>query len=260
MGRQKDMRSYLRTLNAPSVMTWVTALTLVFLSASLLPSFGSVATAQTPVPRDKIIPPAPSDEDDVFENDYLEQSYERGVPIHQQIRPSWGFQFATAVRPVRSGQGVLQNESFQNRTLAISAEYQPLHAQRYGIFGLGPSLVLGIPFPDKMRISLYGAGAQFRYQARFLREQWVVPTFGMEALYLRYYLKTQDRGGMFAYAPSVGAMFLLNRLDEETAASFYQDSAICRSYLIASAEFLRGSAPRVFLSGTGLYVGLRFEY
>jgi hypothetical protein len=79
-----------------------------------------------------------------------------------------------------------------------------------------------------------------------------------ESLAYRGALGEADR--LWLRGPFVGAMFLLNVLDRETAASFYDNVGVSRSYLVAELRQLAGADERISINERSLFFGLRIEY
>jgi hypothetical protein len=147
------------------------------------------------------------------------------------VRPKWGFH-ASASAPF---------------ALNLEAEYQPQAFQNYGVFGLGPALHF---YTNKQsETAWWSVGAQARYQFRYWRKQWLVPTMAFHAEYM-----PQIRGGSaFRASPSGGVWLLLNSLDMNTAGAFYLNYGLARSYLVLEVRSLPAQ-------GTEYFAGLRLEY
>ena len=57
-----------------------------------------------------------------------------------------------------------------------------------------------------------------------------------------------------------GLAFLMNVLEQNTAAVFYSDWGVSRTYLFAELKGYSGQDGTLDLGGKSLFAGLRFEY
>lgn len=144
----------------------------------------------------------------------------------------------------------------------VLAEYQPAVVQSFGVLGIGPSLALyqapGSPLGSHF-FAMRSIGGQIRYQARYFQEQGIVPFVSYAADYFSYQFKNGKSGSVFGHGPSLGLWFLLNTLDPSSAANFYADTRILRSYITLEYKTLVGSDDLISMSGGSVYFGLRFE-
>ncbi|MCC7441086.1 MAG: hypothetical protein IT285_05615, partial [Bdellovibrionales bacterium] len=60
--------------------------------------------------------------------------------------------------------------------------------------------------------------------------------------------------------PFFGAWFLLNVADQESAASFFSDYGVSRSYLVGEMHLASGEDENIRVAGSALYFGLRVEF
>ena len=186
------------------------------------------------------------------------------IPRFQQTRPQWAIIFnaslkALGTQPVLPGQGTYNLAGYN-----AQFEFQPAFLQRFGILSFGPSLSI-YPITSnanvtKNALSIWSYGGQIRYQARFLREQWVVPTVSYNFENLNYNLNGGTQGRMYLTGITYGGMFLLNVVDEDAASQFYINYTVSRSYLVAEFRSLSGSDANITLVGSSLFFGLRIEY
>jgi hypothetical protein len=187
------------------------------------------------------------------------------IPYYQQKRPQWALELAAAARSGFGSEGRLAGASSSGvRSFQILGEYQPLWFQSAGVLGLGVSAGLYSTDPANQVTSnlagLLSYGIQARYEARFIRNQWVVPTIGYAAEWVKYSLRsgasgTVDAGGIF-----YGAMLLLSAFDEASAAEMYANLGVSRVYLLAESRSREGTDANLTLSGRSYFFGLRFEF
>jgi hypothetical protein len=191
------------------------------------------------------------------------------VPPYQRQQPELGFELATSLKALGTST-IPETESSQIRALSLQLDYQPALFQKFGMLGLGGSLngyVLTDAGSFKLQkngssfLGFWSVGAQLRYQARFFREQWVVPTVGYGAELWSYRLSTAGQGGrILATGPFFGAQLLLNFLEPSAASENYIANGISRTYLLAELRSLSGTDDPITLTGSSLFFGLRFEY
>lgn len=189
---------------------------------------------------------------------------ERGVPYYQLSRPNWGVELAGSASALGGQDVVAQQGGVATRAFTIQFEYQPEFIQSIGVIGFGPSVSLYPILPagavSPKAFSNFAVGGQIRYQARFFREQILVPMAGFEAQMLRYDFNSIGPGTATLTGPFFGAMLLLNVFEPSSAAEMYIDTGISRSYLVAELKNLSGAGGGVTVSGSSLYFGLRFEF
>ncbi|MBY0472175.1 hypothetical protein K2X30_13490 [bacterium] len=246
-------------------------------SASPVPEVEKAETAPAPIPS-----PSPSAEpvmptetveapatvrprEELAEAAKSEHRLDPRVPLYQQLNPEWAFTLGGAIDAFGASSSI-PNFTTDNPVRAISLQwdYIPVSTQKYGLVAVGPYLNLytGIPQVSALTniLGMFGAGAQVHYQARYFREQPLVPYVKFSAEYFRYNFSGGASGGFLAMGPSFGAMLLLNFLDERGAAEFYASQGALRSYLLAEFRMLNGSDANVTLRSQSLFFGLRFEF
>jgi hypothetical protein len=185
------------------------------------------------------------------------------IPSYTLTRPSWGVSATGAIKAL-GGQSLAPEQTTPTRALQFAAEYQFPFLQDAGVFSAGPSVgiypIIGGQKITNTPVSLWEAGGQVRYQARFFREQPVVPFAGYEMQYMNYRLNTGPSGSLTASGPLFGAMLLLNFIEPSSAAEFYVTQGVSRSYLTAEFKSLSGSDGKLAFSGLSLFLGLRLEF
>jgi hypothetical protein len=220
----------------------------------------AAATAESnPQPQP---PAAPADEEARAEN--VIAAKEHGwVPAYQLARPSWGAEVTASVAALGNHNLSPDGASGTARAVEIQAEYQFPFLQRIGVLSLGPSVALYPVIPStgitSSVYSLWSAGGQARYQARFLREQILVPMVGYELQYLTYHF-TDIQGSTTLQGPTFGAMLLLNWFEPSSASELYITEGISRSYLVGEYKMLSGSNGQISIDGGSIFFGLRFEF
>jgi hypothetical protein len=224
--------------------------------------------ASTPAETAEEVPAEPaeaanSDRDERVEN-VVEAKQNKWIPAYQQTRPSWGVAmtgslgaFGNASVSTSAAEGVA-------RAIELQGEYQFPFLQAIGVISMGPSAVL-YPFTPsesvtKSAISVWSVGGQVRYQARFFREQILVPMVGYEAQRLAYSFNDGSAGSAILKGPVFGGMLLLNIFEPSSASEFYIDQGVSRSYLVGEYKNLAGSDGVVTVAGASIFFGLRFEF
>jgi hypothetical protein len=190
--------------------------------------------------------------------------YDPRVPLYQQLHPRWAMDASFSLKPFK---GQLPGASASNvtgsRAVTLRVEYQPEFFKRFGVLGFGPSLGVYPLVPTNAQTSnvfaLWSLGAQVRYQAKFLRNQFVVPWGGYAIESFRYGLKSGTKGSLQLSGAFFGGAVLLNGLDPSMAGDFYSDHGVKRTYAFAEIRALRGSSGSVRLSESSVFFGLRFE-
>ncbi len=185
---------------------------------------------------------------------------DREERTYARHRPSFGVSLNTSLRPFGDSTSRLPGgfEASRLRGVQAAFEYQPAFLQAIGVLGVGPSFTYAQGLGSFTR-QLFAPGLQARYQARFFREQLLVPMAGYEIRYLRY-LFPEQQGNLTAQGPFFGAMLLMNFLEPDAAADAFIEHGISRTYLIAELRSLTGSDATVSLAGRSLFFGLRFEF
>jgi hypothetical protein len=194
------------------------------------------------------------------ENDHHREKY-------QDLRPGWAVQISYAPggalgRSDLSGPG---GSGAVAKAFSLAGAFQPKSVQRIGVIGLGPVFNVYPFLPQRPDVntqfySIWSAGISGQYQARFFREQLLVPTVALQYERLTYHLLSTGSGGINLFGPTVGLNILLNELEPSSAFEFYDDYGVLRSYLIAEIRALKGSDQNLNISGASYFVGLRVEF
>jgi len=231
---------------------------------------GSPAPAETPIIHTRSSASEASDVD--LDSSELDEPteviqkkirYNPRVPIYQRVKPQWAMEIAASMKALgtQPSVGGLPGTA-KIKAVSLQMEYQPKEIQDYGVLSIGPNASIYPITPRSLANGLFGLwslGAQVRYQARYFREQPIVPMAGYGAEYAFYDLNG-SKGNLLATGPMLGAMLLLNVIDSSTAAEFYVNHEVARSYLVAEYRSLRGSSDVVNFSGSSVFFGLRFEF
>ena len=174
------------------------------------------------------------------------------VPVYSTTRPSWAFQLASSLK------------AFGGSAYAASilAEYQPPFVQDFGVLGIGPCIGV-YPLMDSTvtanMLAVWSVGGQIRYQARYFRQQPIVPIVGYEIERLTYAFNSGVKGTINGSGPVFGLWLYLNFLEPSAAADLYVNTGISRSYLIFEMRNLSGSDANIQYTGITNYFGFRLE-
>jgi hypothetical protein len=191
-------------------------------------------------------------------------------PLYQLTHPSWGFQLHGTWSALGDTPLVAGLPGSKAAALAMELDYQPPFLQSIGVVAVGLSAgILPVSSAEPMgpkAIDFWQAGAHLTYQARFFREQILVPTVGFAYEHLSYSLTTgggfEGYSGTSDYAyPTFGAMLLLNAFEPSQASTLFQEFGIKRSYLTFEARALSAVAGnRLPTDGMAYFFGLRVEF
>jgi hypothetical protein len=222
------------------------------------PSEAPAAVAAEPAP-------APTENtEDARQESAIEAKKEGRVPYYQTTHPAWGFELSATIGAL-GGQDIEASQGGSlARGLEMQFEYQLPFLQAIGVLSFGPSFALypigadGSVTPDAK--SIWAAGGQVRYQARFFREQIIVPMAGYEYQQFSYNFSDGNSGKTPLSGAFVGAMFLLNVVEPSAASELYINAEISRSYLVAEYKMLSASDANVDISGGSFYFGFRLEF
>jgi hypothetical protein len=191
-------------------------------------------------------------------------SQQRSQLSYLEHRPKWGLEFKASSPGVRDFQLTDPTGAMNHlHSIQASLEFQPQSLQRYGVLGIGadfglhPPSTSGVPAPS-VTFS-WNFGSHLRYQARFVQEQLLVPYVAYGASYWMYRIRSGEVGGLLVHGPSAGLEFLLNAIDTKSAARFFSDYGVSRTYIVVDGSWATGSAGSVLLSARSFYFGLRFE-
>lgn len=176
---------------------------------------------------------------------------DRRYPYIQTARPMWGLEL--------TGGFAFPAGAFSMGGGALRFEWQPPWTQAGGILSIGPTLDYTLGLLGG------GIGGVVRYQARYFRNQPLVPYAGYTAL---YYISTASIAtGLnqlttsVVHGPFVGGQLFLNFFDDDSASEFFVDYGILRSYLVFELRFMQGVSPLLpTATSPAYYTGLRFEF
>lgn len=217
----------------------------------------------------ELSPPAPSptpapEQAETTTSEYASFRHHGQIPEYQKTRPQWGVELT--VSPSALGTNQLTSD-FTGNPLAyeLSAEFQPAFLQGLGVLGFGP--VVGLyAFPADQNIALatgvWTVGAEARWQARFFREQIVVPVAGYAFEYIHYHFEagSGNTGSVEGDGPILGLYVLLNQFEPGEAEEMFKENGVSRSYFVAEARDLMGSDGYLSFSGFSYFFGLRIEF
>lgn len=186
------------------------------------------------------------------------------IPLYTQLRPHWGVEVTTSLDALGEGAAIPGQSDSKVRATSISLEWQPAFLQSYGVLAMGPMFNVYLTIPKTglftTAIGMWSLGGQIRYEARYLREQPLVPVVGYGVESVGYNLSSGPSGRFLARGPVLGGMVLLNFMDPGAAAEFYVNHGVTRSYAVAEYRSNEGTDGTVTLAGRTLFFGLRFEY
>ena len=195
------------------------------------------------------------------------------IPLYLRENPNFGFQMDFSMNGL-GGNQTLYNGVKSNNTSAgrFQFEWEPSAIQRIGVLSLGPMVAVypmgGQNAPADGRFSLWSFGGQVRYQARFFKEQIIVPfvEFGMQRLSYRLIPSipgnalSNPHGTMLIGTQSLGGMILLDWFSHAEGSAFFDDCGVRRTYLLAEIQKPQGSNKDILLAGHSYFFGLRFEF
>lgn len=194
-----------------------------------------------------------------------ETKIEKRHPEYQTHRPNFGL--AISATPTAGVVGSLfSGANFESayRAFQFQAEYQPAFLQAIGVLGIGAcgtiyrSFATPVVAPSPAEGISWSAGGQIRYQFRYWREQYVVPTISFGAEYMVYDLGGTNTGSLVLMYPGGGLMLSLNWMEREAAAEGYASSGVSRSYLWGEARYQIASGT-FSESGLVAVAGIRVE-
>ncbi len=221
------------------------------------------AVPQEPQPPAPAPEPVPVEEMRTVDNNTTERKVDPRRPRYELERPAWGTEISGAYQALGKAPGIPGLGSGKVRAVTLRMEWQPQFIQAIGVLSLGPALSL-YPITSgnatSNPFSIWSAGGRVLYQARYFRNQPIVPIGGYSAEYLVYRLKSGQSGKLLTQGPVVGGMIFLNFFDRSGAADFYVNQGVLRSYLVGELRLLSGSDSNITISGNSLFAGVRFEF
>lgn len=220
--------------------------------------------AEAPEPEAPAEPTAESPEREERVENVVEARQNKWIPAYQLARPTWGVSVTGSLGAIGNSAVSTATGEGLARAIELQGEYQFPFLQAIGVLSLGPSVAL-YPFTPtgsvtKAATSVWSAGGQVRYQARFFREQILVPMVGYEAQRLAYSFKDGNSGAAILQGPVFGGMLLLNIFEPSSASEFYIDQGVSRSYLVGEYKQLKGTDGVITVANASIFFGLRFEF
>ena len=211
-----------------------------------------------PAPMAAAAPAAPSEEITVAEEETMPGS---GYVL---IPPAFALDLSFSPSAL-GGKDVSGGSQVKTKGVSLGFEYQPKSLQSIGILGFGPSFNLYPILPARPDIqstpyTIQSFGGTIRYQARYFREQLIVPEVAYEFARLSARTLAGSSGPLTLTGPEGGIYILLNRLEPSSAFDFYRDDGALRTYLTAEVRALSGSNSSLAISGSSYYFGLRVEF
>ncbi len=190
------------------------------------------------------------------------------VPLFHDMRPAWAFE-ATAARAALGGEDIVSTQAGATAwAVNLHLGYQPPFFQSLGVLSLGPSVAVypmgGRGELTRSHITLWSVGGLIEYQARFFRQQPIIPVVGYSVESFHYDFLTGPKGTALLKGLNLGGYLLLNVFEPSGAAEIYVNHGILRSYLVAELRNVSGTGSgtgaAADISGRSLYVGFRLEY
>ena len=187
---------------------------------------------------------------------------------YDRERPNWALGFSFSRAGFGAGgdfPGASAAQTARVRGASFHFEWQPSWIQSLGVLGIGLSAQLYPEYPKtdltQTSTSFWSAGAQIRYQLKFVPGQWVVPMGGYLVERLQYKLPGDISGSLIAQGPFAGLMILLNPLEPSVAGEAYATSGIKRTYFVAESRLRTGTAGRSgpTIAETAWFWGIRSE-
>jgi len=225
----------------------------VFLGLCLLPT--SAVKAASSTSSEDSLPP----EHSMIEAEPVRNSR---IPLYQYLRPNLGIELSTSLLALGGMNfGAVQvTAKAPTRAVHIEFDYQPTFLQAFGVLGFGPSFGVVDPGSGTASLgSIWSAGGQIRYQARFFREQPLVPMAGYYAENIVYHINDGPTGSLLITGPMLGAYLLLNTFEPSAAAEVFANSEVLRSYIVGEYRSALGTSAHYSVNGQSVYFGLRVE-
>ena len=187
--------------------------------------------------------------------------YDPRVPPHYYYRPQFGVSFMASSNAFKT-----YSDGMVARGFSILFEYQPKFVQKIGVLSIGPAVSV-YPIFSSGKIStnawsIWSIGGIVRYQARWFRNQWLVPTIGFAFDRISYNAAQGNgvAGSTTQSGPVFGLMLLLNAIDPDTAAASFVEPGIVRSYLFAELKKPTGGDAVIVPANPVYQFGLRIEF
>lgn len=183
------------------------------------------------------------------------------IPVFHSVKPQWAFELISSLNAFGSRALTPAQGTSPAYALTLMGEYQPSIVQDYGVLGFGPSASFYPIYAGttSSMFSVFSFGGQVRYQAKYFRNQPIVPMVAYEVQAIKYGFTDGGNGILIANGFTYGVWILLNLFEPSSAASLYVNTGVARSYLVLEAHSLGGSNTVLNLSGTSYFFGLRAE-
>jgi hypothetical protein len=198
-----------------------------------------------------------------------ENAFIKPHPSYRDAYPTIGFGVSLAPNAFNSKQLAPQQNGEGARGLEFLLDWQPRFLQGvWGLVDFGPyvtiypintSIFAAGDGTTKDLFSVWEPGGQVRYQARFVKEQFLVPVvaYGISVLHYGFGSPTPTTTGSITMNNfTVGAWLLLNTFSTESAAEFYDNWGVSRSYLTFDYRTMSGSGTTL----SSAFFGLRMEF
>ncbi len=190
----------------------------------------------------------------------------RGVPTYQFLRPKWGYSGNISMKGLGAAPVFKGVTDPTVMGALVQFEYQPAFIQSIGVIGLGMSggiyRLAGSNVTTQNVLGVWEVGGQIRYQARYFREQPVVPYAGFSYERVGYSFGGDAgdlKGAVINSGAFFGGMLLLNTFEPSAAAEFYVNYGVLRSYLFVEYKMISAASEDLTASGNSLFFGLRIE-
>lgn len=198
-----------------------------------------------------IATPPPSDSDE-----------HEGGPEYQRVLPQWALGISaslSAFPDTLTPPHMASDEPIYGTQLVF--DFQPSIFQSAGVFGLGVVAEF-LKYPGSFSNSpgMNGIGGELRYQAYYVRQQWLVPYMAYQWVQVFYDFKQGPKGILSTSGPLYGISLLLNGFSQQDSGEFYEEWGIARSYLFAELHTEKGIDRGITLQGRSLFFGLRLEW
>jgi hypothetical protein len=187
------------------------------------------------------------------------------IPAYQRLLPEFAIQVAYSPKTFEQSP-TIKNSNLSIGGLNIQFDYQPAFIQRLGWGILDFGVLLGM-YPvtpggvlTSNAFSLLSFGAQFKYQAKYIINQIVVPfaSYGVEILDYRFI--NAGWKDVSLVGGSLGLFILLDPFDPQAAIQFYNDYSVVRTYLVIEARGTSSGDQLLPTNVTSWFYGVRFEF
>lgn len=185
------------------------------------------------------------------------------TPLYQRVKPNWAIAVSASPKALGSGSVFENHEEVTWRGATLVMDWQPEALQGAGVFALGVSASMySEPAHDltEATVGVWSFGAQAKYQFRYFDEQFLVPYAGVAYDMINYTFTSESSGRVNSIGGIGGLALLMNVFEPSSAAAFYSDWGVARTYLFAEFKGYSGTDDTLDLGGMSLFAGFRFEY